>query len=232
MLGALAPVDNTTLQERVYRSLKDAILDGHFSSGEALPTRSLAEILGTSVMPVRDALNRLRTEGGIEILPNRAARIPVMTRESIVELFEIRLNLETFATALAADRITPEELTEVEQLFVEMKRSSDVNDVGAFLHNNRLFHFAIYRAAKSHHLLPIIESLWLKGGPLLRPFARGSRAEMRLLEGHEAHAAALSGLKTKDAEAAQRGIAVDLTNAAKWYERNYAKLEPVGSKAE
>ena len=101
MLATLTQVDNSTLQERVYRALRQAILEGRFSPGEALPSRSLAGVLGTSVMPVRDALVRLRAEGGVEILPNRAARIPIMSRQSIAELYEIRLNLEGLATALA-----------------------------------------------------------------------------------------------------------------------------------
>ena len=93
MFGSLGPVDNTTLRERVYRTLKQAILEGRFSPGEALTTRSLAEVLGTSVMPVRDALLRLNAKGGVEVLPNRAARLPVLSRESIAELYEIRPTL-------------------------------------------------------------------------------------------------------------------------------------------
>jgi DNA-binding GntR family transcriptional regulator len=231
MLDALAPVDNTTLQERVYRTLKQAIMEGGFSPGEALPTRSLAEILGTSVMPVRDALVRLRADGGVEIMPNRAARVPVMSRESIAELYVIRLNLEGLATFLAATKITAEQLAEIERAFLDMKLASENNDVGTFLRSNQRFHFGIYSASRSYHLLPIIEALWLKGGPLLRPFARGGRADLRLHEGHEAHAAALSGLKAGDGEAARQGILIDLANAAKWYDTNYGYLNLVGSRA-
>ena len=221
MLATLTQVDNSTLQERVYRALRQAILEGRFSPGEALPSRSLAGVLGTSVMPVRDALVRLRAEGGVEILPNRAARIPIMTRQSIAELYEIRLNLEGLATAMATARITAGQLAEVERAFVEMKQASQSNDAACFLRNNQLFHFGIYRAAQSFHLLSIIEGLWLKGGPLLQPFAKGSRAEIRLLEGHEAHATALAGLKSRDAALARRGIVDDLGNAARWFEANY-----------
>jgi DNA-binding GntR family transcriptional regulator len=220
MPGMLEPVDNTTLQERVYRTLKEAILEGHFSPGQSLPSRSLAKVLGTSAMPVRDALVRLRAEGGVEILPNRAARIPVLSRESIAELYEVRLNLEGLATTLATERITEEQIAEVEKAFLDMEKAGDELNVGDFLRSNRVFHFSIYRAANSHHLFPIIEALWLKGGPLLRPFAEGSRARVRLHEGHEAHAAALRGLKVRDPEMARRGIADDLANAAKWFSSN------------
>lgn len=221
----LEPVDNSTLQERVYRTLKEAILEGHFSPGEPLPSRSLAKVLGTSSMPVRDALVRLRAEGGVVILPNRAARIPTMSRESIEELYDIRINLEGLAAALAASRITGPEIAEVEKGFMDMERASDELDVSAFLRSNRLFHFNIYRAASSHHLFPIIEVLWLKGGPLLRPFAEGSRARVRLHEGHDAHARALHGLKTRDPDMARAGIVEDLGNAARWFRSNSADVE-------
>jgi DNA-binding GntR family transcriptional regulator len=225
MLKTLSPVDNTTLQERVYRTLKEAILEGGFSPGETLPTRSLASMLGTSVMPVRDALVRLMAEGGVEILPNRAVRIPVLTRESIAELYEIRINLEGRAAAMAAGKINGEELEAVEDAFDGMRQAAENNDVGAFLHNNQTFHFGIYRAARSYHFLAIIEALWLKGGPLLRPFAKDSRASIRLLEGHAAHATTLSGLRSGNPTLAAQGIINDLVSAGAWYEANYPEVK-------
>jgi DNA-binding GntR family transcriptional regulator len=231
MFGSLGPVDNTTLRERVYRTLKQAILEGRFSPGETLPTRSLAEVLGTSVMPVRDALLRLNAEGGVEVLPNRAARLPVLSRQSIAELYEIRLNLEGLATALAAKRIEQDELAAVEQAFTGMMQASERNDTGSFLRDNQLFHFSIYRAAQSHHLLPIIEALWLKGGPLLRPFVKGSRVQTRLFQGHDSHARALEGLKRHDPTMARQGIVDDLADAARWYCADFAEEAQEQAKA-
>jgi DNA-binding GntR family transcriptional regulator len=228
MLESLAPVDNSTLRERVYRTLKQAILEGRFSPGETLPTRSLAKVLGTSVMPVRDALLRLHAEGGVELLPNRAARLPTLSRESIAELYEVRLNLEGLAAAMAAGRIEADELAEVERAFAGMMDASDRNDVTAFLRENQLFHFAIYRAAKSFHMLPIIEALWLKGGPLLRPFVRGSRVQERLFQGHENHARALEGLTSRNADLARQGILDDLGAAARWYSANFEEQQARG----
>jgi DNA-binding GntR family transcriptional regulator len=231
MFESLGPVDNTTLRERVYRTLKQAILEGRFSPGETLPTRSLAEVLGTSVMPVRDAMLRLSAEGGVEVLPNRAARLPVLSRESIAELYEVRLNLEGLAAALAANRITPDELAAVEQAFAGMMQASERNDVSGFLRDNQLFHFSIYGAAQSYHLFPIIEALWLKGGPLLRPFVKGSRAQTRLFEGHDSHARALEGLTRRDPAMARQGIVDDLANAARWYSTHFVEEERGRAKA-
>jgi DNA-binding GntR family transcriptional regulator len=225
MLESLAPVDNSTLRERVYRALRQAILEGHFSPGEALPTRSLAQVLGTSVMPVRDALLRLHAEGGVELLPNRAARLPVLSCDSIAELYEVRLNLEGLAAAMAAERIERDELLDVERAFTGMKEASARSDVSAFLRENQLFHFGIYRAAKSFHMLPIIEALWLKGGPLLRPFVKGSRVQQRLFDGHDGHARALEGLTRRNAEMAREGILDDLVAAARWYTTHFEEQQ-------
>ena len=226
MLESLAPVDNSTLRERVYRTLKQAILEGRFSPGEALPTRSLAKVLGTSVMPVRDALLRLHAEGGVELLPNRAARLPTLSRESIAELYKVRLNLEGLAAAMAAERIESDELAEVQRAFAAMMEASEQNDVSVFLRENQFFHFGIYRAAKSFHMLPIIEALWLKGGPLLRPFVKGSRVQERLFQGHDSHARALEGLTRRNSDLARQGILDDLSAAARWYEVHFQEQEP------
>jgi DNA-binding GntR family transcriptional regulator len=231
MFESLGPVDNTTLRERVYRTLKQAILEGRFSPGETLPTRSVAEVLGTSVMPVRDAILRLNAEGGVEVLPNRAARLPILSRESIAELYEVRLNLEGLAATLAAKRITANELAAVEQAFAGMLRASECNDVSGFLRDNQVFHFSIYRAAQSHHLFPIIEALWLKGGPLLRPFVKGSRAQTRLFEGHDSHARALEGLTRRDPAMARKGIVDDLADAARWYSAHFVERQHEHAKA-
>ena len=231
MFQSLGPVDNTTLRERVYRTLKQAILEGRFSPGETLPTRSLAEVLGTSVMPVRDAMLRLNAEGGVEVLPNRAVRLPVLSRESIAELYEVRLNLEGLTAALAAKRITQDELAAVKQAFTGMMQASEHNDVSGFLRDNQVFHFTIYRAAQSYHLFPIIEALWLKGGPLLRPFVKGSRVHTRLFEGHDSHARALEGLTRRDAAMARQGIVDDLSDAARWYSAHFVEEEHGRAKA-
>ena len=101
-----------------------------------------------------------------------------------------------------------------------MMSASERSDISGFLRENQLFHFGIYSAAKSHHMLPIIEALWLKGGPLLRPFVKGSRVQTRLFEGQDGHARALEGLTRHDPAVARQGIVDDLSAAARWYLAN------------
>ena len=77
----LAKVEKLTLQEQIYDQLKTGLMRGQFSPGDVLVTRKLAEEMGTSVMPVRDALHRLAAERALVLLPNRSVAVPTTTRE-------------------------------------------------------------------------------------------------------------------------------------------------------
>ena len=78
-VSAIAPVERETLNERVYRELKNSIMAGSFKPGSELTLRSVADALGTSLMPVRDAMRRLVSERALEVLPSRKIALPVLT---------------------------------------------------------------------------------------------------------------------------------------------------------
>lgn len=223
-IGKLERVDTTTLQSRVYQSLRDTLFDGQFRPGEVFTIRALADSMGTSVMPVREALARLDAEGAVEIRKSsRQIGIPIMSKESVAELYRVRIELEGMVSAMAAERITAAELSKVGSCIKTMKTAVADCDGGGFLRANRAFHFEIYRAAKSHHLMPIIETLWLKFGPLLRvPLGPGSQAENRVMDGDQRlHRQALKALSVRDAEAARLAIQADLADTAAWFARHY-----------
>lgn len=220
----LEAVDTTTLQSRVYQLLRNTLFDGQFRPGEVFTIRALAGSMGTSVMPVREALARLDAEGAVEIrTTSRQIRIPIMPRESVAELYRVRTELEGMVSAMAAERITPAELSSVEGFIGTMKDAVVAGDERGFLRANRAFHFEIYRAAKSYHLMAIIETLWLKFGPLLRvPLGPGSQAQNRVMDGDQhLHREALKALSVHDADAARRAIQADLAETAAWFARHY-----------
>ena len=98
----LAPVDVSTLQERVYLSLRQAISQGDFVPGEVLTIRSLAASLGTSAMPVREALQRLGAEKALIQQSNRSVMVAPFTLAGHLELIRIRMTIESLATRWAA----------------------------------------------------------------------------------------------------------------------------------
>ena len=124
---------------------------------------------------------------------------------------------------MASERITAVELDEIEALVRAMEAATRNGESDSFLRSNRAFHFSIYRGARSHHLMPIIESLWLKFGPLLRvPLGPGSRSETRTaVGGQHHHTKALAALRAGDGDAARHAIQSDLAETAAWFAEHY-----------
>src|ERR1700719_2897534 len=163
----LARIARETVQERVYSVLRDQLMRGGFEPGQKLKIADLASALGTSAMPVREALNRLAAERAIESMPNRSVRVPSLSRESLRDLMEARLAIEGLAVARAAANMDEATLAEV-GLFISAEVATDAVHVSeASAEQNRAFNFAIYRRSGSAVLRPIIESLWLQFGPYL-----------------------------------------------------------------
>src|SRR6478752_9373376 len=95
------PAD-TSLRQQVYDSLREALTTGRFAPGQKVTFRYVAGVLGVSLTPVREALRRLVAEGAFEMNPNRSVRVPLMTRDKVLELRDIRMELEGLATGKAA----------------------------------------------------------------------------------------------------------------------------------
>src|ERR1700676_5304421 len=114
----LARIERETVQERVYGVLRDRLMRGGFEPGQKLKIAELASALGTSAMPVREALNRLAAERAIESLPNRSVRVPSLSKESLRDLMEARRAIEGLAVARAAANMDEATLTTLDQLIV------------------------------------------------------------------------------------------------------------------
>ena len=216
----LAPIAHQTLYERVYEELRNAIMSASFAPGETLTIRGIAQQLGTSVMPAREALRRLATEGAIEILPNRSIRIPLMSRNRMDEICGIRLLLEGEAVGLAAARATSAEMVSIQAFNREFVDYAKLNAVAKMLHANQRFHFAIYSAARSPTLLSIIGMLWLQTGPwLLEPLRRNAAKKPEASQnyigvsiGH--HQALIDALVARDPTRAAEAVRADISDAA------------------
>ncbi|MDP6474326.1 MAG: GntR family transcriptional regulator [Alphaproteobacteria bacterium] len=226
--GAISKVPNVTLHERIYGELKQALLAGHLASGEVVTIRPLAEELGTSVMPVRDALLRLAAERALELMPNRSIRVPRMTRAGFDELYRIRGDLESMAAGMAAENIQPGEISELEahrRRIHEATESGESGDAGAWVEAYKDFHFRVFAAARSVHLMPMIESMWLQSGPILSaPFKHA------MADGTEKGAAArqsggvdalLEALKSGDAAAARAAVEAAFSEETAWFHANF-----------
>ena len=228
MTSKVAPVDVTTLQERVYQELREALSQGRLTAGESMTIRALATALGTSEMPVREALKRLLAERVLVQAPNRTFRIVPMTPSRLHELVQIRVMLEGMAARLAAAAGSASLVAELTGLNDAMQAALRRADTAGILRAHQAFHFAVYRAAHSPQLLEIIELLWLRTGPYLAAiFATpGCDPAELFMGGYKFHARLIRAVGKRDAEAAARALELDLTTAARWCLRHRVVTEP------
>lgn len=209
-------VPRVTLSEHVYRELRELLLAGQIAPGEKFSLRGLAEAIGTSSMPVREAVARLSAEGALEILANRAIRVPIMTRARFAELALIRMEIEGLAAAHAATRITAAErrVVRAHHSRFAAERAQAAPDGAVALRANKDLHFAVYAAARMPQLLQIIDGLWLQVGPVINLDLRAGSDRLKSVEAHRHHGDIVAALETGDAARARTALAADIRSAA------------------
>lgn len=194
----LQAVSTETVQTRVHMQLRQLLMMGRFQPGQALKINDLAKVLGTSTQPVRESIRQLVAERALEALPNRSARVPLLSPERIEDLRRVRLALEGLAAELATERATPQDIDTLRAIAEAGSQADDELLIEASVSRNMEFHFVLYRISGSTVLPPIIDSLWLQIGPGIRRSAeifdardgRGTAMHYRIIEGLRAKAAA------------------------------------------
>jgi DNA-binding GntR family transcriptional regulator len=211
---ALEPVDVTTLQERVYQSLRLALLKGQFLPGQQVSIRSLAQALGTSAMPVREAVRHLVAERAFEQASDRLLRVAPYSAADHEELIRIRIQLEGYAAEKASMSKKPCLIDALNGHNSAILRALRQGDLDSALASNQAFHFEIYRAAESPQLVDIISSLWLRTGPILAASQKEGELFARVFNaGHRIHEQLIQAIARCDRAAARRLIILDIRAA-------------------
>ena len=146
------------LRDVVFNTLRDAILTGKLVPGERLMENQLAEKLGVSRTPVREALRMLELENLVELVPRKGAQVLDMTEKDIVNILEIRSALEGLATSLACRKMTKECLQQLKNMEVDFERAVAENDVERFVDIDEDFHDVIFQATENDKLIQIPEN--------------------------------------------------------------------------
>ena len=147
------------LRDVVFNTLRRAIITGEFAPGERLMEISIANRLGVSRTPVREAIRKLELEGLVIMIPRKGAQVAKITEKSLRDVIEIRCVLEEFAASLACERITEEgkeKLKEAHRQFVEAAQTNDIIDI---VEKDEQFHDAIFQATCNDRLITIINNL-------------------------------------------------------------------------
>ncbi len=215
-LNLVEPLDRQTLGERAYAQLAELLISGRLAPGEKLSLRAAADVLGVSIMPVREAVSRLVADRALEVTPNRAVRVPLMSAAQFRDLTKVRIAIEGHAAAQAAQQRDNGDLVSIARAEQAMREESEqpVPDLPRAVELNKTFHFAVYEAAHSPILVEIIRALWLKAGPVINLDLRANPERLGKGDAIRFHANARKAIAGGDQAAAQAGIAADISGAA------------------
>jgi DNA-binding GntR family transcriptional regulator len=215
-LNLVEPLDRQTLGERAYAQLADLLISGRLAPGEKLSLRSAAEMLGVSIMPVREAVSRLVADKALEVTPNRSVRVPLMSAAQFRDLTKVRIAIEGHAAAEAARHRDDGDLGLITSAEQAMRKESEAAtpDLPRAVELNKTFHFAVYEAAHSPILVEIIRTLWLKAGPVINLDLRANPERLAKGDAIRFHADVRRAIASGHGDAARAGITADITGAA------------------
>jgi DNA-binding GntR family transcriptional regulator len=194
-------LENRTLRERVFEHLREEILSGELPAGTELHEVGLAQSLGVSRGPLREALGRLAAEGLVTITPRRGAVVTKLTRREFVEAYQVREALESLAVRLAVPQLTDEERRRLHGLSDEMVRLAERGDADGFFDANRRFHQVFVIASGNQRLQDMHRQLIAQMARLL---AKSQELRGGLQQSIAEHQAILEAVDAGDAERAAR----------------------------
>jgi GntR family colanic acid and biofilm gene transcriptional regulator len=201
-------VTATSLNDRIYQSVKWSLIIGEYFPGSVLSIRSLAKKMGTSTMPVREALTRLSSERLLQSSVKRSYKVAELDPKRVADQFFVRQRLEGIATELAVPNLTASEIDELEILAQMMERDIDTGSNENYIVRNYNFHFSIYAASRNEELFWSIERLWAQTGPYLAQVVRNQNMpeEWQLL-----HTQVAKAIRARNASKAAKLIEKDIS---------------------
>lgn len=195
-----------TTHETAYQALRERILFGTIRPGSPVTLRGLADSLGVSPMPVREAVRRLIAERALELGDNRRVLVPPMTRAKFEQVVYARLALEPELAVRALANLDRKAISTIAAIDNDINDAMRDGDAEAYMRGNYRFHFALYEHAAAPMLISLLDSVWLQFGPFMR--SAYGRIGTQTLEDH--HEAALKAMRKSDARALKQAICSDI----------------------
>ena len=196
------------LREVVFESLREAIINGVLEPGERLMEIQLAEEMGVSRTPVREAIRKLELENFVVMIPRKGAYVAGVSHKDIAEVFEIRSALEGLAAGLAAERATEEEIKEMEKILLHHDREDmSLEDI---VSTDTDFHALVYKASRNERLIQILENLRVQ---IQRFRTTSLSVPGRLKDAISEHQAIVEAIARQDGEEAQVLATAHIMNA-------------------
>ncbi len=210
--------ENKSLTSIIFEKIREDILNDEYKNGEKIVEAKLAEELGVSRTPVREALKQLELDGLVENIPNRGVVVKGVSEQDIADIYTIRIAIEGIAANWAVQRISEEELSQLKEVYELMEFYTYRKDSDKTFELNSKFHEIIYKATKSRYLEHVLSAFQL--------FIKSTRnkslkTEGRLEEALEEHKAILEAFIDKDNNKATEAILRHVNNSKKSAEKFY-----------
>lgn len=201
-------VTSVKLGDSAYDQISSALMSGRLKPGTKITIRALADSLGTSSTPVRDAVTRLIQDNALEQRSLRDVRVPLLTESRFREIIEIRVELEAIAARRASAHAGPEDIAALEDIIDRNEAAFREEDWDTASACNQEFHFKIVQIAEMEVLGGILSALWLQTGPVVSSYyQRGGRSMV------DEHYAIVAAIKAGDADAAARVMKRDVAGS-------------------
>ena len=192
------------LRDVVFNTLRQAILKGELEPGERLMEIQLAERLGVSRTPIREAIRKLELEGLVLMIPRKGAEVAKISEKSLRDVLELRRSLEELAIELACQRMTEEEIDELEDAQRAFRKAVDSKDVMLMAETDEKYHEIIYQGTKNSRLVQILNNLREQMYRYRLEYIKDADKRQILLIEHDNILKAVRNRKVAEAKAAMR----------------------------
>jgi len=209
--------DNRSLTSIIFDKIREDILIGKYASGEKIVEAKLAEELGVSRTPVREALKQLELDGLVDNIPNRGVIVKGISKQDIQDIYTIRIAIEGIAVKWAIERMTDDDLNKLKEIYELMEFFTYKKDIEKFAELNTQFHEAIYNATKSRYLEHVLTDF--------QYFIKTTRYKSlkttgRLNSALQEHKEILDALIKKDVDEAKKAIIYHINKSKENAEKN------------
>lgn len=173
------------LRDVVFNTLRQAILRGELKPGERLMEIQLANKLGVSRTPIREAIRKLELEGLVLMIPRKGAEVADITEKSLMDVLEVRKALEELSVRLTCDRITEEEIRELKVAAEDFRETLKRADITEIAEADVRFHDVIYAATKNQKLIQLLNNLHEQMYRYRIEYLKNEEVYLKLLREHE-----------------------------------------------
>lgn len=228
MSAEVIPIPRAALHEQVAHRLRQMLVEGRIAPGAKLNERELSELLNVSRTPLREAIKMLAAEGLVELLPNRGAIAVALTEADVLNTFEVMAGLEAQSGELAAQRITPQELAEIQAMHFEMMAAYTRKDLSAYYTINSRIHNAINAAAKN----PVLAQVYTQVNARLQALRfRSNQDGEKWKRAVKEHEKMIDALAAHDAAAMRDVLLAHLRNKRDVVLEQLREAQPAGARS-